>query len=134
VLLFVTFICLAVFLLLLSCVLYYNYAKTAGGFLEQTHSINLTKCFWLFILNFARGVDGPKRVWQVVRTIASKKQSGLSRIYRDLAPNKLDKVYLGKVFLFGEDQNKEFSFDELPVEKVLSNKDVLLEFNFRLTN
>jgi hypothetical protein len=58
----------------------------------------------------------------------------LSRIYRDLAPNKLDKVYLGKVFLFGEDQNKEFSFDELPVEKVLSNKDVLLEFNFRLTN
>jgi hypothetical protein len=35
VLLFGTFICLAVFLLLLSCILYYNYAKTAGGFLEQ---------------------------------------------------------------------------------------------------
>jgi hypothetical protein len=35
VLLFGTFICLAVFLLLLSCILYYNYAKTAGRFLEK---------------------------------------------------------------------------------------------------
>jgi len=40
--LFGTFICLAVFLLLLSCILYYNYAKTAGGFLEQTQKFYLT--------------------------------------------------------------------------------------------
>jgi len=59
----------------------------------------LTKFFLVFILNFAGGVD-MKEGLVSRQDDCLKKQSGLPRKYRDLAPNKLSRFIGARFFIW----------------------------------